>query len=135
MPTFAPERRSAGANSRDGSCVVYMTKLAIRRHFVTYRAFQFFDVRKAALLLQRPNKLPLNPDLKNSSRAIGDKREGTNVLCEGGQQLLRHPTCSEQPAAQPTIGDGDIRFFSLRHQAGAANMRYASQGSGKRTHC
>src|SRR5262249_28199160 len=62
---------------------------------------------EAALLLARPDDLFVHADLENTARRVRGQDHGANLLREGRQQLLRHPTRAQAPAAQPAVDDLD----------------------------
>lgn len=88
---------------------VDMAKVTARRYGVTHKLLQFLHLRKAPLVSPGPDQLVVNTDLEDATRGIRNKRDRAKLLSERGQEFLGGPAGPEQPAAKPTISDGNIR--------------------------
>jgi hypothetical protein len=86
---------------------VGMAERTARRDPVAHDLLQLLDLRKAALVLARPNNFLIDADLENAACRVRGEGHGANFLCKGCQQSLSHPAGAEAPAAQPAISDLD----------------------------
>lgn len=86
-----------------------MAKIAAQRHRVAHQLLQFLHLGKAPFLPPGPDQLVVNTHLENAPRRVGNERDRTKLLGECGQEFLARPASPEQPAAKPTISDGNIR--------------------------
>jgi len=87
---------------------VHMAKIARRGDLISHQLLELLDFREMALFTARPNQVPVDAHLENATLIVRNQRERAELLGEGGQQLLTHPGCPEQPIAQPAIGNGDV---------------------------
>lgn len=88
---------------------VDMAEVAARRHLVADQLLELLGLWETASVVTRPDQPAVDADLEHAACVVRDERDRAELLGEGGQQLLREPSSSEQPAAQPAIGDGDVR--------------------------
>src|SRR5215831_896200 len=92
---------------------VAVAKPALRSYLVADELLQFFDVGEPAMLLARPEQLAVEAYFEHAACLVRNERHRAELLGERGQELLRHPRRTEQPAAQPAIGDRDVRVGSV----------------------
>ena len=64
--------------------LIDMTEVAPGRHFVPHQLFQLLDLGKAPMLFARPDQLAVDPDFEHAARVIGNERDRTELLREGG---------------------------------------------------
>src|SRR5690606_24954169 len=77
-----------------------------RRHPVAHELLQLLRLGKAPCFRARPHELALEPNLEHATRPRNE-RHLPELPFEGGEQLLREPARTQQPAALPAIHDFD----------------------------
>ncbi len=76
---------------------------------VTHALLKLFGARKTAITLSFPDEFVIDPDFKIATRA-GDECNFSKRIGKGGEQLLRHPCCAQQPVA---LGAVEYRYAWL----------------------
>src|SRR5262245_8837845 len=115
--------REAGAEklaveARSGTITV--TETLIRCDAISDQPLQLLRLRETSLLLTGKDRLAIEPNLKNSSRA-GDQRYLPDDVFKSSQQLLRQPRCPQEPAALSAVFD-----FHARCHGALFSSRYVS---------
>ena len=86
-----------------------MAEFFVWRNPVADPLFEFLDFGKATFCLTRPNRLTVDPDLEKAAGPIGNERYPTQLLFEGGEQFLSHPSGAQEPPALGAVLDLDGR--------------------------
>ena len=68
-----------------------MSQGAVGRDTIANEPLELLDIRKAPLLLARPDEVVVDANLEDATGHIRGEGDGAELLGKGGQELLRHP--------------------------------------------